>query len=271
MNQVIIMNKEKGMTGIRKIGHTGTLDPLATGVLVLLTGQYTKLNDFFMATQKEYVATVEMGYLTDTLDIEGKIIQREDTVPTKEELETVFATFPRDYQQEVPLYSAVKVKGKKLYQYARRQEPVELPKKEVHLYHLELLDVQERQFTFKALVSKGTYIRSLIRDLGLACHHLFTMSALTRTKQGAFCLEDAIRLEELTQAYQGPRLEEVLGLPTEIVDDKTAQMILHGRKLENRRGYHQVLFLNQQKEPLAIYRQENDLLRVEKMIGSEKK
>ncbi len=281
MNRIIIVNKEKDMTsrdvvnivskklGTKKVGHTGTLDPLATGVLVLLTGRYTKLNEYFMATKKEYIAEVAMGYLTDTLDRTGTILEQEKTSPTKEELEQVFRTFPRTYMQEVPLYSAIKVGGKKLYQYARNQEAVTLPKKEVHLYELELLKVNDKSFTFRAVVSKGTYIRSLIRDLGISCGHLFTMSELKRTKQGVFSIEDAFLLDDITKDYQGPKLQEVLDIPVEIVDSNTAFKIKNGCSLENPKKYQAVLFLTPSMEELAIYKNENGILKVDKMIGSE--
>ena len=281
MNRIIIVNKEKDMTsrdvvnivskklGTKKVGHTGTLDPLATGVLVLLTGRYTKLNEYFMTTKKEYIAEVAMGYLTDTLDRTGTILEQEKTSPTKEELEQVFRTFPRTYMQEVPLYSAIKVDGKKLYQYARNQEAVTLPKKEVHLYELELLKVNDKSFTFRAVVSKGTYIRSLIRDLGISCGHLFTMSELKRTKQGVFSIEDAFLLDDITKDYQGPKLQEVLDIPIEIVDNKTAFKIKNGCPLENPKEYQAVLFLTPSMEELAIYKNEDGILKVDKMIGSE--
>lgn len=279
MNQIIVINKEKGMTsrdvvniaskklGIKKIGHTGTLDPNAEGVLVLLTGKYTKLNNRLMATEKEYIATVRMGLKTTTLDMDGEVIKQDGKVATKKELEQLFQEFPKKYLQEVPLYSSVKVKGKKLYQYARLNQEVSLPKKEVQIKKIELLDVQNETFTFKTTVSKGTYIRSLIRDFGEELNLLFTMQDLQRTRQGIFTLEDAIRLKDLDASYSSPLLENVLNIPIEIVDQEQERRILNGQKLSNEKGYSEVLFLSQSKTPLAIYQDKNGCLCVDVMLG----
>ena len=279
MNKIIIIHKEKGMTSrdvvnvvskklkIKKIGHTGTLDPMAEGVLVLLTGKYTKLNDLLVSTKKEYIATVKMGVLTDTLDMDGKIVKEDHRVATKEQLVQLFQNFPKTYLQEVPFYSAVKVKGKRLYEYARRGDLVLLPKRQVILYDLELLDVSKDTFTFKTTVSKGTYIRSLIRDLGKELNLFFTMTKLVRTRQGIFKLEDAILLKDLDETYKGPSLEDVLEMPIEIVDDEKSLWIRNGRKLQNPYGYQRVLFLTPEKVPLAIYQKDGSLLKIDKMLG----
>lgn len=279
MDQIIVVKKMKGMTSrdvvniaskklrTKKIGHTGTLDPLAEGVLVLLTGKYTKLNELLVATEKEYIATVQMGVLTDTLDVEGNILKQDGKIASKEQLEELFANFPKTYLQEVPIYSAVKVKGKKLYEYARNHQEVELPKKEVHLYHLELLEVGKDSFTFRTTVSKGTYIRSLIRDMGEMIGCLFTMKELLRTRQGKFTLEDAISLEEIgTSKQKEISLQEVFDFPTEIVDEERIFAIRNGRKLSNPSGYDRVLFFSKEGEALAIYKKEGSLLRVDKML-----
>jgi len=192
---VIAINKEEGMTsfdvvneisrifGIKKVGHTGTLDPLATGVLIVAIGQATKIVELLTALDKEYIAGVKLGLQTDTYDITGKVL-KEKEIPNNYNLEAVLKTFKKTYLQEVPIYSAIKVNGRKLYEYARKNQQVNLPKKEVTIKSIELLDQNQTTFKFKALVTKGTYIRSLINDIGRSLNTYATMTSLTRTKQG---------------------------------------------------------------------------------------
>ena len=152
MNGIIVVNKEKGYTsrdvvnivgkhlGTKKIGHTGTLDPIAEGVLVLVIGKYTKLTDYLTSEYKEYIAEFVLGYETDTLDNTGKIINTCEKKVSKEEIEKVVNSFCGKYNQEVPKYSAVKINGKKLYEYARENIEVKLPKREVEISNIELID-----------------------------------------------------------------------------------------------------------------------------------
>jgi len=213
---IFLVNKEKGVTSrdvvndlcrkfhTKRIGHTGTLDPLATGVLVVAMNEATKVVSLLTSTSKEYLATVEVGRLTDTLDTTGKVLKEErvDFV-FLERLKDVLSSFQKTYLQEVPKYSAVKVKGRRLYDYARSQEEIELPKREVTIQHIELVKEpyflnHKWYFSFSCTVSKGTYIRSLIRDMGDLYGIPFTMSDLVRTKQGRFQIEDAKRVEDLS-------------------------------------------------------------------------
>ena len=197
-NGILVINKEKGYTSrdvvnvigklfkTKKVGHNGTLDPLASGVLVICLNKYTKLNKLLSANEKEYIAEVFLGVKTDTLDIEGNVLEKKKSVINKEDLMKTLKKFTTVYEQEVPLYSAVKVNGKKLYEYARSGEKVILPKKKVIIKKIELLNFEKNKFTFKCLVSKGTYIRSLIRDILNDLNVVGTMSNLVRTKQGVF-------------------------------------------------------------------------------------
>ena len=176
-SKVLLVNKEKNMTsfdvvneishlfGIKRVGHTGTLDPLAEGVLIVTIGKATKVVELLTATYKEYIAGVKLGIKTDTLDITGTILNEKE-IPDLSKLNETINNFKKTYLQEVPIYSAVKVNGKKLYEYARNNETIELPKKEVTIEEIELLEQKEDTFTFKTLVSKGCYIRSLINDIG---------------------------------------------------------------------------------------------------------
>ena len=201
MDGIILINKEKGLTSrdvvnkiskklqIKKVGHAGTLDPIATGLLVIGVGKGTKILDLLTLDKKEYIATVSIGFKTDTYDITGNITEENYNYHLDEDkLKNVLDSFKGSYNQEVPKFSAVKIDGKKLYEYARKQIDIELPKRLVTIYKIELLTYNDSEFTFKVLVSKGTYIRSLIHDISLKLNIPMTMKELIRTKSGKFLL-----------------------------------------------------------------------------------
>ena len=276
MNGVLIVNKEKGYTSrdvvnivskelnTKKIGHTGTLDPIAEGVLVLTIGKATKLGEVLTSNEKEYIATVERGILTDTLDTTGNII--ETSKIKKIDLENLVRSFEKTYMQEVPKFSAVKVNGKKLYEYARNNEEVELPKKEVTIKSIQLLN--DNPFTFKCTVSKGTYIRSLIRDMGKSINECFTMSSLIRTKQGKFSIDNSYTLDDIKKGnYKVLSIEEILdNLEIVVADNKLLKKITNGVKLDNDYNKEFVLFKNKAGNKIAIYRKENDCYKMYIML-----
>lgn len=263
---VILVNKEKNMTsfdvvneishlfGIKRVGHTGTLDPLAEGVLIVAIGKATKVVELLTASYKEYVAKVKLGIKTDTLDITGTILERKDVL-SLDNLENIINSFKKTYLQEVPIYSAVKVNGKKLYEYARNNEKVTLPKKEVTIKEIELLHQEEDTFTFKTLVSKGCYIRSLINDIGTALNTYATMTELTRTKQGKVDIEDTSKLSDIRNGnFKTYEIDEVLELPVIIIDDETSKKICTGQKLTNEYNVaDKVIFKDKNNKILGIY------------------
>lgn len=272
---VIVVNKTSGITsfdvvheiskmlGIKRIGHTGTLDPLAEGVLVVTIGKATKIAELLTAAYKEYQAGVLLGLETDTLDITGSIINSK-IVPDDLPIEETLNSFKKTYLQEVPIYSAVKVNGKKLYDYARENKQVELPSKEVTIKEITLLSTDRNTFIFKATVSKGCYIRSLIRDIGKSLNTYATMTNLIRTKQGKFTLKDSASLKDvLSGKYKLLKVEEVLDYKVEKVDTLTEKKIKTGQKLPNTYNINdKVIFLNQNNELLGIYFREGNYLRV---------
>ena len=209
MNGIVIVNKPAGYTSrdvvnklskifnTKKIGHTGTLDPIAQGVLVVVIGKYTKLCEDLTQTYKEYIATFKLGILTDTLDITGKVLDELSVLVSEEEVKKVIKSFICEYDQEVPFYSSVKINGKKLYEYARNNENIELPKRKVDIKNIEILDINKESVKIKCLVSKGTYIRSLIRDIGESLKTHATMTELIRTKQGIFDIKESSTLEDI--------------------------------------------------------------------------
>ena len=227
MDGILLINKDKDMTSrdvvnklikvfnTKRIGHTGTLDPLATGVLVVCIGKCTKLCDLLTSTYKEYIATIKLGIKTDTADITGNIVDKKDYQVTIEQIEEVLNSFLGKSIQEVPIYSAVKVNGKKLYEYARLGQEVELPKREIEISNIELLDYHDDEITFKTTVSKGTYIRALIEDICTKLNTVGTMSSLQRTKQGKFSIENSFTLNQVeNNNYKLLTIEEVLDLET---------------------------------------------------------
>jgi len=275
MDGVIVINKPKGMTSfdvvhevsrfleIKKVGHTGTLDPMAEGVLILCIGQATKIAELLTSYDKEYIAGVELGIETDTYDIEGKVIETKEVkenLPIKE----VLNSFKKTYLQEVPIYSAVKVNGKKLYEYARNNEKVELPKKEVTIKEIELLENNNKTFKFKASVTKGCYIRSLIHDIGQSLNTGATMTSLIRTKQGNTSIEESCTLEEFKQGnYKLKSIEEVLDMPVITVDKDLEFRIKNGQKLHNSFGVvDKVLFKGENNKLLGIYEVEDTHIKV---------
>ena len=279
MNGIIIIDKEKNMTsrdvvnkvskilGTKKIGHTGTLDPLATGVLVLCVGKATKLVDLITGYDKEYIAKVCLGTLTDTLDITGNIIKEKETNITKEKIENTLKSFIPGYEQEVPIYSAVKINGKKLYEYARNGETVELPKRYIKINSIDLIsDIEYKNgktyFSFITNVSKGTYIRSLINDIGKKLNTYGTMVELRRTKQGNFKIEDSSNINEPKII----KIEEILkDYYKKEIDGKLYKKISNGVKIKNEENKDIVVFTHN-KEVIAIYKKENEYLKPYKMF-----
>ena len=247
MDGILMINKPKGLTSrdvvnkvskilnTKKIGHTGTLDPIATGVLVLCIGKATKLVDVITGTDKEYVASVKLGELTDTLDTEGKTLEQRKCFINKDELVNVLDSFIGEYDQEVPIYSAVKVNGKKLYEYARRNEKVNLPKRKVEIKKIELLESSNDSYSFKVTVSKGTYIRSLIKDINNKLGVIGVMSDLLRTRQGKFKIDDAYTLEDiLDNKYKILSINDVLKDENCVtIDDNLFNIIKHGGIINN--------------------------------------
>ena len=263
INGIILVNKPKGITSrdvVNKVekllqtkaGHTGTLDPMAEGVLAVCLGKATKLSDILTSKVKVYEAEVTLGIDTDTLDIEGKTLKEDFKEISQEQIENTLQSFIKTYKQEVPKYSAVKVNGKKLYEYARAGIDITLPQKEVTIYDLKLLNYSKKTFAFEAKVSKGTYIRSLIRDICASLNTIGTMSKLTRTCQGKFTLKNAYTLEDIEKGgYQILSIKDVLEVNVKKVDDDLKQKIINGVKLKSE---GEILYLDKNDKELALYK-----------------
>lgn len=292
MNGLLIVNKEKDCTsrdvvnrvskilGTSKVGHTGTLDPMATGVLVLCVGKCTKIVDMITSDYKEYIAGVCLGIETDTLDTTGTILNKENVRFSKEEIVNVLSSMIGYYDQEVPKYSAVKINGKKLYEYARSGIEVELPKRNVHISNLELVSdiVYENNtinFQIKCTVSKGTYIRSLIRDIAYKLNTYGVMSSLVRTKQGMFDINDSCTISDILKGnFKLIDLRTYFkDMYTVEVDEEMRNNILNGKILENKYNCDKILFVDNLGLILAIYcKYEKDSSKIKpyKMFGGVK-
>ena len=268
MDGFLIIDKKEGYTSrdivniieeklkTNKVGHAGTLDPIATGVLVIAVGKALKILEFVNSEDKEYIATAKLGIETDTLDITGNITKKKESYFfDSNKLSEVLNSFVGTYEQTVPKYSSVKVNGKRLYKYAREGIEVELPKREVEVSNIELLDYNHDEFTFKTTVSKGTYIRSLIRDIGEKIEIPCTMKSLRRTRQGLFNVEDAIDLDKVGNKKIKPiPIEKALkGIMFVPVDEELEKKVLNGAILDNVYAENIVGFKNNKDEVIALY------------------
>lgn len=209
MEGIIAVNKPKGITSFdvirklkkilntKKIGHTGTLDPLATGVMLVCVGKATKLASDLEAKDKIYIADFDIGYVTDTYDIEGKKIVENTIEISKENLEQSIKKFIGNIKQIPPMYSAIKIDGNKLYHLARKGIEVERPERDVTIEYINLLDFKDNKAKIETKVSKGCYIRSLIYDIGQDLGTYATMTALQRKQVGDYSLENSYSLEQI--------------------------------------------------------------------------
>lgn len=250
MDGIIIINKPKNCTShdiVRKakkafnekVGHTGTLDPNATGVLPLLVGKGTQIAKYIINHDKIYEATLKLGEKTDTADVEGVVIETKYIPKESLQIEIVnkvLQSFIGKQEQIPPIYSAIKVNGKKLYEYARRGEHVEIQPRTIEIYNIELIrtDLQNKTIEFRVYCSKGTYIRTLCENIAERLHTIGYMKELNRIKVGEFKIEDSIRIEELEKNIHNNfiTIEEYFDKSKSIeLDNKRLQLFLNGVQL----------------------------------------
>jgi len=278
---IIPLRKEAGVTsfdcvkkirqllGIKKVGHTGTLDPDVEGVLPICVGEATKLIPFLQRHTKTYVAEVTLGAATTTEDKSGEPIEQKEVVhhPKLSEIDDVLQSFTGTIEQIPPMYSAVKVKGKRLYEYARAGIEVERPKRHVTIHHIERLsgyDEKTKSFRFQVTCSKGTYVRTLCVDIGKKLGFPAHMSFLQRIESDSFHLKETVTLAEVEEAIERGDEEHLLepiekalpNLDTLHVDHKTKQKVLHGQKLpRNSQSFNtEEVIVLYEKKLLAIYK-----------------
>jgi len=266
MLNALFINKPSGITsfdvcfrlrkvlGTKKIGHTGTLDPLADGVMIVLFDKATKANQFLVTDNKEYIARVRLGIETDTLDIDGNVINETAyNLPDKDDLINVLDSFLGQSRQEVPLTSAISVNGKRLYQYQREGKEVELPIRDINVYEIKLLEIHEDGFSFKAKVSSGTYIRALVRDILKKLKLTGTLCSLTRTAVDNVTLDQCDALEDIEKGnYTLHDLYELLSVKYPLVDYENIDDIINGRSIKIDNNSDRILIVHD-KEVLAVY------------------
>ena len=255
MDGIILINKQKNYTSHdvvnkvkkitkSKVGHTGTLDPNATGVLPLILGNATKISKYLINHDKEYEVLLQLGTKTDTADAEGKIIEEKDVnidFLSEENVKKVLSTFLGKQKQMPPMYSAIKVNGKKLYQYARQGQEVEIKPREIEIYEIKLtnLDKKQKQISLVVSCSKGTYIRSLCEDIADRLGTVGFMKELNRTKVGEFNIKDCVTIEEFEEKYNKNDFSDIITIeeifkenPKIELDNLNIKQYLNGVKIK---------------------------------------
>ncbi len=250
---VLVVDKPVGMTshdvvqairqgtGLRRAGHTGTLDPRASGVLVILVGPAVRLSEFVSASDKRYQAIIRLGSTTDTFDADGKFIRADQPVNvTEDQFEKVLSTFIGEIEQTPPPYSAVKVQGRKAYEMARQGEEIELAPRKITVHHLEVLEWAPPEVVIDVHCSSGTYVRSLANDLGTALGCGAYLVGLRRTKSGRFSLRDATPLRKLQEAFHAgnwyqyliPAAEALAEWPAVELNPDEVEDVRHGHRVK---------------------------------------
>lgn len=270
MDAVILLNKPAGMTSFdavakcrrifheRKIGHTGTLDPEASGLMIILLGKYTKLLPYCVKNHKAYQATLKLGEMTDTEDIWGTIINtKTPSIHTEAEIDNAVQSLTGDILQVPPMYSALKKDGKKLYEYARQGIEIEREARPVHISTLEVEKIDETNYRMNAVVSSGTYIRTLITDFGKQLDELAIMSSLIRTKIEHLSLKDACTFEDLESGVSFLSPIQVIDPTYKIVETDRVVDIKNGKRFKLDIRDPQVIFTSN-GELLAAYALQED-------------
>lgn len=264
-----VVNVVRGALNRAKTGHTGTLDPDAEGVLPICVGKATKLADFIMADVKEYIAELTLGITTTTQDSSGDVIEEKEVTASKDEIISAVLSFQGEIYQTPPMYSAIKVNGKKLYELAREGKEIERKQRLVNIYELEILEfISYNKLKIRVLCSKGTYIRALCNDIGqkLGCGGI--MSELLRTRSGQFYLEKSLKLDEIKRLAKEEKYEEFILSPEEVmpklkkftVSPKADKYLMNGNKIStgfihdfNGEIDEQVFIYDNNKRLIGIY------------------
>lgn len=283
LNGILNILKPPGMTShdvvsvvrkklnMKKVGHTGTLDPNAAGVLPICIGQATKISQFLLDGKKKYRAELTLGIETNTEDMDGEVLHQREVTSTPEEIREAIFSFIGEYKQIPPMYSAIKINGKKLYELARQGMEVERAERAVTIYHIEIIEIFKEKVIFDVLCSKGTYIRTLCKDIGKTLGCGGVMSFLLRTESSDFSLDTAITIEEL-QALEN--VEDILlpmdyplqHMPKAIVKSSYSKQVLNGNRIYSNYlmdGIHEALgqevcvYLEQEFVGFGIVRNED--------------
>lgn len=250
-----VVAKLRGILKERRIGHSGTLDPMATGLLTVFVGRATRAVQFAENDRKRYIATMRTGYQTDTQDITGNIICESGLVASEKEVSDILPRFTGEIEQIPPMYSAVKVQGKKLYELARRGETVERKARKINIISLELIGRDGEDFVLDVTCSKGTYIRTLCNDIGEALGCKACLSALRRVEAGAFSVADAHSLEEIAAS------PEKFIIPVDALFAEYKKLTLNARLTEKLK-HGNILNLNSEDGTYTVYDENGEFLAV---------
>lgn len=272
------ISKLRKILGIKKIGHCGTLDPMATGLLVVCINKATKITELFMNRSKEYIAEIKFGFSTTTDDIEGEIINKSDKIINENELILALKKFVGEIEQVPPLYSAIKIKGKRAYELARKNQKFEIAKRKIYISEIELINFNKIEQIVKIRIncSKGTYVRSIARDLGVILGSYAYLNSLVRTRSGDFCLSskmllhnfDFVKKEDIIN-YIIPISESLSFIKYLKIKKDSEKKIEYGQKLNgldidwNNSFYENINYLKD-KEYYKIYNDKKDTLAIVK-------
>ena len=271
-----VVAKMRGILKQKKIGHTGTLDPDATGVLLVCLGNATKLCDIITDRTKEYEAEMLFGVTTDTQDISGKVIKTSDVIPSDEEIKKAIEKFSKSYMQLPPMYSALKVNGKKLVDLAREGVEVERKKRLVNIYSLDILELKYPKAKLRAKCGKGTYIRTLCHDIGESLGCGASLTSLIRTEVSGFRAENAITLNTLEKLRDEDKIKDIListdrvfeSLKKLYVNDESRKYAYNGNKLNNR-NFTKLDTYFSNNEKVCIYDLDKKFLGVYEFLENE--
>jgi len=273
MNGILLVNKPQGITsfklvekvrrmlGNEKAGHTGTLDPLASGLMMLTIGKATKILPYIVSHTKEYVAVLKLGFSTDTLDVTGTVTAEKETVPIdKAQVEKVLKEFLGKSQQLPPMYSAKKVNGRKLYEYARNNVEIERKPADIEIFEIELISIDNDEIRFRTLCSAGTYIRTLCQEIAYKLHNEGCMKELIRSGIDRYSLEDSYTLDDIEKGnYALLDSYEVLN-DYQYVEMEDLTDVLNGKPLRLERS-DDVIFITNDHRIIAAYQKDGDVYR----------
>ncbi len=271
MNGIILINKEKGLTSfqvvnrlkkilnVNKVGHSGTLDPNATGLLVCFIDRSTKLLPFFEAATKEYICRLKLGVKTDTYDVWGEVIEEKKYgVYTQRQVIDVLNSFLGTFMQTPPIYSAIKVNGKKLYQYARENKEVEIKQRKVTIHEIELLEYRDEYIDFRVVCSAGTYIRSMCIDIAEKLNTVGSMAALVRTKVGDFSISDSYLLSDVKSENFNILNNEVVLTDYPFIQYGNIEDVRNGKRIQLDTRDDKVMITDENGVVIACYLRERD-------------
>ena len=280
---VINIYKEKGFTShdvvniVRntlskvKTGHTGTLDPEAEGVLPVCVGKATKLADYIAADIKEYIAEITLGVSTTTEDIFGDVLEEKPVNVTEEGFKNAAVNFIGEYHQKPPMYSAIKVNGRKLYELAREGKEVERKTRLIHIFDIsDIKSLGNNKFAFKVLCSKGTYIRTLCEDIGMKLHVGAYMNTLRRTKTGPFTIEESHTLKEIETLKNNGELEKII-IPVDRMFEEYPKIKLNPKQVKSVTNGVQMTYNGKEGQSYRVYDEKNNFLCISKITDGKLK